>query len=103
VTRESLQDKLRKVEALGESPTATDGEKAAAKAAADRMRAHINHDRAKAAKASASAAEDGSLMYLLGRAWGRGRRAREEGSADPKTGTMYVLGRAWKKITSREK
>jgi hypothetical protein len=67
------------------------------------MRAHINHDRAEAAKASANAAESGSLMYLLGRAWGRGRRAREEGSADPQTGTMYVLGRAWRKMTSRPK
>jgi hypothetical protein len=87
-------DKLRKLEALMADRAATAGEKAAASAAATRVRSlwqrmRAEHDRAEARK---------GLMYLLGRAWRSGRRGDvAKGGAD----AMYVMGRAWRKMTSK--
>jgi hypothetical protein len=61
-----LREKLRKVEALSADATATPGEKAAADAAADRLRA--TGDRLAAARGSGSAKPEPGIMYLLGRA-----------------------------------
>jgi hypothetical protein len=68
-----LLDKLRKVEALSADAAATAGEKAAASAAADRIRAR----------------------------WLRRRGERRRTSDQAKLDVMYLLGRTCRKIMSR--
>jgi hypothetical protein len=90
-------DKLRKVKAVIADPGATQGEKAAAEAAAGRIRARHRKERADEARA---AIEENGTMYLLGRALGRAQR-RTGGDGPGGKGVMYALGRAWKKATTR--
>jgi hypothetical protein len=89
--------KLRKVEAVRADRAATDGEKAAADAAATRIRA--KRDRQRAEDARAAPKPGGDAMYLLGRGLRRFSSALRPDSARPDRGVMYALGRAWRKMT----
>jgi hypothetical protein len=64
-----LRDKLRKVKALAADAAATDGEKAAADAAAERIGAKSR--RLEAERRIRLAQRQGDVMYLLGRAFRR--------------------------------
>jgi hypothetical protein len=91
-----ILEKLRKVEALSDNPSATDGEKAAAEAAANRLRQRWIDERAERGVAAREA--NPGIMYVLGRAFGRARR-REPTPAAP--GLMYLLGRAVRRTISK--
>jgi hypothetical protein len=86
------RDKLRKVEAVLADRAATDGEKAAAEAAASRIR------RKRAEDSRAALAANPGLMYALGRVFRRARGG-ESATADPSV--MYSLGRAWRKMIGK--
>jgi hypothetical protein len=93
-------DTLRKVEAVKADRSATSGEKAAAEAAANRIRVRLKRERAEKEKA---AIKEGGTMYLLGRAINRAR----SGSAadDPKPtgkGVMFALGKALRKAAKKK-
>jgi hypothetical protein len=95
-----ILEKLRKVEAVSGNPAATDGEKAAAEAAADRLRARVKQD------AERKLAANPGLMYVLGRAWGRAQRPGAPSTAGPAArpasrGLMYLLGRAVRRTVSK--
>jgi hypothetical protein len=104
-----ILEKLRKVEALSDNPAATDGEKAAAEAAASRLRTRWSEEDA-ARKAAAREANPG-VMYVLGRAFGRARRhasgeaesagSKPAGSKPASPSLMYMLGRAVRRTIAR--
>ena len=103
-----VRDKLRKVLAVMADRSATDGEKAAADAAATRIRqkweqGHFDDSGrpAKAAAAIKPGQKMQKMMYRLGRAWG-GVRAAGRGEAQGTRGVMYSLGRAWGRVTSKK-
>lgn len=93
-------DTLRKVEAVKTDRSATSGEKAAAEAAANRIRTRLKRERAAKEKA---AIEDGGAIYLLGRAINRVRSGAT--ADDPKPtgkGVMFALGKALRKATKKK-
>ena len=92
-------DKLRKVEALRANAAATDGEKAAADAAANRIRARSTHQGPE--RNGGSDQGNPGVMYLLGRAWGRRRHEASGASTQDNPGIMRLLGRAWRRAVSK--
>jgi hypothetical protein len=92
-------DRLRKVQAVLSDEAATGGEKRAAGEAAARIKERIVRERIAEIEGKPGAPKPG-LMYLLGRALGRTRRAVGS-DARPNAGLMYNLGRAFRKATKR--
>jgi hypothetical protein len=91
-------DKLRKLDAVVADRSSTEGERAAAKAAADRIRTRRKRQRAEAERA---AIQNGGMMYLLGRALKRVRQPHTDDGKPAGKGLMYAFGRAWRKITAK--
>jgi hypothetical protein len=91
-------DKLRKLDAVMADRSSTEGERAAAKAAADRIRTKRKRQRAEAER---DAIQNNGTMYLLGRVLKRVRQPNTEDGKPAGKGVMYAFGRAWRKIVSK--